>query len=217
MSEVAQALKKILVHLKGISFSETITADVDKALQLMDRLQPTCECVPRKSTSRMEVTVDLPGGQSVVITGEHSPLIAGLILEQVESAKHEKERLAIWGPIMIVLARMFPMLANAPGIDPWEPRKLDTWAKTAWDEAGQHAARFCLMVWNSGAKWKSGKFDMHAAWTKWDNTTRLADPLRAAAITWAKEEFRLTIPENNPRNPGCVHERMERLDVRATT
>jgi hypothetical protein len=112
----------------------------------------------------------------------------GGFLEQIEAAKHEEKRVAIWGPItgaanMTILARLFPMLANAPGIDPWEPRKLDKWAKTAWDEAGQHAARFCLMVFNSHTKWKSGKFDMHAAWTKWDKNHR------EAAMAWLTHPF----------------------------
>lgn len=178
--EVTQALKETLASLKRMSYDKPITAAVDRAITLADRLQPT--------PSRMEVKVDLPGGQSMTITGEHSPLIAGLILEQVESAKHEKERVAIWGPItgaanMTILARMFPMLSQAPGIDPWEPRQLDKWAKTAWDEAGQHAARFCLMVWNSRAKWKSGKFDLHTAWAKWDANHR------NAAMVWLTYPF----------------------------
>ncbi len=61
------------------------------------------------------------------------------------------------------MCKLFPDLRNAPGVDPWEPGELDTWAAT--DPMGANSksnVRFILGIWSgSGADyWKVGKFEL---------------------------------------------------------
>lgn len=72
---------------------------------------------------------------------------------------------------MTALAQTFPTLVGVPGVEPWEPDKLDEWLVTGGGvTAGSAmAGRFVLHVWNSDADtWKSGMFNLKDAMTRWD-------------------------------------------------
>jgi hypothetical protein len=62
--------------------------------------------------------------------------------------------------VMTRLARQFPVLKGAPGVEPWEPEVLDEWAMSGASGAGARAVtRFLLAVWNgSEYVWKVGGF-----------------------------------------------------------
>jgi len=112
-------------------------------------------------------------------------------------------------PKMTALCRTFPTLnhENIPGIDPWDPEKLDEWACGAAPSHGAlFAARFVLAVWNGRAgrvgkprktpekdswhgrwrfpfdtQWRCGPFDVVDALGTWDATHR------EAFIAWVKD------------------------------
>lgn len=69
------------------------------------------------------------------------------------------------GPEVIATAicRLFPDLQHAPGVDPWIPGELDTWAISDMRPSGTRAnVRFILSIW-SGADadvWKVGAFKL---------------------------------------------------------
>lgn len=67
------------------------------------------------------------------------------------------------------LARTFPCLRHAPGIDPWNADRLDTWAASGGPSHGEKcSAQFMLAVWNPDHAWRSGKFDLMEAMRIWD-------------------------------------------------
>ena len=69
----------------------------------------------------------------------------------------------------------FPSLAEADGIWPWNPVRLDDWAVAIGrDKRALHAARFMLGRWNSAFSWDCGKFDPKIAIQCWDNCHRRA-------------------------------------------
>ena len=61
----------------------------------------------------------------------------------------------------------FPSLRGEPGVAPWDPALLDSWAAAdGVDPAARHAVRFLL--WNWGGTWQVGAFDALAALVWWD-------------------------------------------------
>lgn len=62
--------------------------------------------------------------------------------------------------IITDLARQFPALKNAPGLNPWNPKALDEWASSGDASSGERAVvRFLLAVWNGSEDfWKVGPF-----------------------------------------------------------
>jgi hypothetical protein len=111
-------------------------------------------------------------------------------------------------PKMTQLARSFPTLDKADGIEPWDPEKLDVWAcgRTP-SHAGLHAARFVLAVWSGHmgraqkttykvknvesnmahfhieTPWHCGPFDAVDALGTWDARHR------ASFVAWASEPW----------------------------
>jgi hypothetical protein len=76
---------------------------------------------------------------------------------------------------MSALAKSFPTLEDAPGVEPWDPAGLNRWASGPAPSSGaRHAARFVLSVWN----WNN-RFDVHSAIRVWD------DRHVAAFAAWA--------------------------------
>lgn len=105
---------------------------------------------------------------------------------------------------MTGLARSFPTLARADGLEPFDPDKLDAWAMTGGPcHGGLLAARFVLTVWSGQAftfgqqhyikrrtpddlyrvrvetPWRCGLFDVVDALSTWDAQHR------AAFVAWA--------------------------------
>jgi hypothetical protein len=75
-----------------------------------------------------------------------------------------KKRLAETEARMLRLARTFPCLANAPGVDPWYADRLDEWAASSGPSDGEKcSARFILAVWSPDHEWHVGKFDLMEA------------------------------------------------------
>ena len=74
---------------------------------------------------------------------------------------------------MSELARSFPCLRNAPGIDPWDAQVLDRWAAGSVSHGEQVTARFLLAVWDASAEWQSGRFDLMEALHVWEPSHRL--------------------------------------------
>ena len=67
------------------------------------------------------------------------------------------------------LAKTFPTLRSAPGVAPWCPTKLDSWAASAQPStAAVHAARFVLSLWDNRRSWQCGSFDLVEAMRVWD-------------------------------------------------
>jgi len=86
---------------------------------------------------------------------------------------------------IVALARSFPSVAHAPGLDPWDPGAFAAWAAGPAPSTGaQHAARFVLSVWSCGG-WSEppGRFDLVKAWKVWD------DAHCAAALRWLRRPF----------------------------
>ena len=75
---------------------------------------------------------------------------------------------------MTALAALFPSLRDAPGLSPWDPRRLDAWATVAPNEAARHAARFVLGVFDDCEPWACGRFDVLRAVRAWDDEHRRA-------------------------------------------
>lgn len=55
---------------------------------------------------------------------------------------------------MTQLARMFPTLRGAPGIEPWDPEVLMRWSASRATHGAAHAVAFLLNVWNPNAEWR---------------------------------------------------------------
>ena len=91
---------------------------------------------------------------------------------------------------MAALAAEFPSMRGVPGTDPWDVEHLIEWSNSGAPTSGSiWAARFLLSVWNPSTNWNdfglpgAGKFDLHEAWSCWDN------PHRAAALKWLEAPF----------------------------
>lgn len=84
---------------------------------------------------------------------------------------------------MTGLARGFPSMRCAPGIDPWDPAALNYWASGPASHGERHAARFLLSVWDTSTDWEAGKFDVLEALRAWDL------PHRAAFLEWASDPW----------------------------
>ena len=77
----------------------------------------------------------------------------------------------------------FPALSEAPGIAPWNPNQLDSWAAESADDSNAvHSARFLLNLWMPAREWQCGRFDMNAAIQTWDRIHR------RAFLDWAARE-----------------------------
>ena len=50
-----------------------------------------------------------------------------------------------------------------PGLDPWEPHRLDDWAWNGRSTAEVIAVQFVLAVFNRHVEWRIGKFDIITA------------------------------------------------------
>jgi len=90
-------------------------------------------------------------------------------------------------PRMTAIARSFPSLRGAPGVDPWDVNRLGEWAATspAVTHGSRHAARFVLAAWNEDApeSFGLGPFRMMRAWQTWD------DAHRAAALAFLRDPY----------------------------
>ncbi len=103
------------------------------------------------------------------------------------------------------LVRSFHTLAAAPGVrhrgDDIDLATLDLWAShdpgfVEWlannpgegspypGEGARHAARFILNLWSTREPWRSGKFDVFEALSRWD------DSQAAAFKAWATNPWR---------------------------
>lgn len=62
--------------------------------------------------------------------------------------------------LIVRLARQFPALKKAPGLDPWDPEEFDSWGADGSTPAGARAAaRFVLAIWNGDEQiWRVGGF-----------------------------------------------------------
>ena len=82
------------------------------------------------------------------------------------------------------LVQSFPSLRGALGTQPWDALEFDAWACDSGLSHGTLcAARFVLSVWDPGAKWRSGRFDLAEALHCWDFDHHTAF-VRWAAKPW---------------------------------
>ena len=89
-----------------------------------------------------------------------------------------------YGAKMAALALSFPTLADADGVGPWDPDRLEAWLRSgAPGHGAMCAGRFVLSVWNSYHDWSSGRFDLHEALGCWDAQHR------AAFVTWVTKPW----------------------------
>lgn len=83
------------------------------------------------------------------------------------------------------LAKTFPCLRRAPGLDPWRPNTLDRWAASPSPSQGERVtARFLLTVWSPDEAWESGRFVLTEALRVWDVRHRRAFLIWASAPWW---------------------------------
>ena len=86
---------------------------------------------------------------------------------------------------MTHLALMFPSLAAAPGAQPWDALKLDSWTESVVvTQTARCSAQFVLTVWNAGVGWDCGCFNIIEAFRCWDVAHRCAFLQWAAAPWW---------------------------------
>jgi hypothetical protein len=82
-----------------------------------------------------------------------------ILEEEAKRLKEEGIRRELWGEVgpgaMTRLARMFPLLRMAEGIEPWDATQLLKWlcSSPAVTSGSFYAALFVLGVWNSGVDW----------------------------------------------------------------
>ena len=71
---------------------------------------------------------------------------------------------------LVALARRFPSLRDAVGLDPWNAALLDKWACSELAPCAQSmaAAQFVLFVADPRREWKCGRFEPSAAMLLWD-------------------------------------------------
>ncbi len=83
------------------------------------------------------------------------------------------------------LAASFHFLTGKPGVDPWDPDRLDAWAVSQGiTPAEGDCVSFVLHVWNPSAPWQIGPFDAMAALARWDARHRAAFVAWASAPWW---------------------------------
>ncbi len=131
---------------------------------------------------------------------------SAVIAEAVEvyalgRARGERRRVT-WGDegraSMTRLAKLFPSLNQAPGVEPWDVDELLRWAASGVLSHGEVlAAKFVLSVWNPGTDWEEiaredglledgqwfRRFDLFEAMNVWDQEHR------SAALTWIELPF----------------------------
>lgn len=84
---------------------------------------------------------------------------------------------------MTALARTFPTLADAPGVQPWDPKRLAEQLAKPWPGTGaRHALKFVLSVWSPPRD--EQRFDVMGALGAWDSTHREAFLAWAARPWW---------------------------------
>jgi hypothetical protein len=103
------------------------------------------------------------------------------------SMAREERRRELWGEIgpgaMTRLARLFPSLRDADGVEPWDSINLLRWALSGKSHGEALAAKFVLSVWNSTTDWEEiardhgiitepdhhfSRFDLYEAMGVWD-------------------------------------------------
>lgn len=88
-----------------------------------------------------------------------SPEAAAAVAEQLQRGQaREDRRRDVWGTDgaeqIVRLARSFPSLRNADGLEPWDAVAFLGWALgPACTSGSWHAAMFVLSVWNSTTDW----------------------------------------------------------------
>jgi hypothetical protein len=94
--------------------------------------------------------------------------------------RDQRARRARWpkdtSQALIKLAKMFPSLEDAPGIDPWDVDTFIKWLNGPAPGAGASAAgRFILGVWNNHTDWTElglappGRFSVFEGLAVWDH------------------------------------------------
>jgi hypothetical protein len=147
-----------------------------------------------------QVTIRIEGG---TLTGSPEA-----IAEWQRSKREQRDREQPWPKTdkgyvdtyaaMTTLARMFPTLRDAPGVDPWDATEFLRWTCTGGLSSGMlHAARFMLSVWNPRVDWnevaheegilegdeKLSPFNLHDALGCWDYEHR------DAFASWVRGAF----------------------------
>jgi hypothetical protein len=84
---------------------------------------------------------------------------------------------------MTTLARTFPSMRNASGIDPWDAEKLEAWAKGLLSHGERVTARFLLSVWDPKLAWELDPFDLMEALQIWDPNNQ------QAFLKWASDPW----------------------------
>lgn len=146
------------------------------------------------------MTFSLPWKDSV-LSGDSEEAVRQALAELEYSEALAERRREKWGDChteaMTKLARMFPALRQAQGIEPWDALKLLQWACRGVSHGELLAAKFCLMVWNRRANWefearehgliqpdgRFSEFDIFEAWGVWDHGNR------NAALEWLQCPF----------------------------
>lgn len=111
-------------------------------------------------------------GESSLKMAGHRFLIGSEAVFFTQNAKNlymtefTSEPTSVWG----LLALMFPVLAahhvsgrSLPGIEPWEPAKLDDWVWESRSHSETHAVAFVLSMYDDSENWRCGKFNLYQA------------------------------------------------------
>jgi hypothetical protein len=140
-----------------------------------------------KKRESVVVTAKLTTDDRGVTTIEGHPDAVGEAKAALRAAEERASaRRPLWTDdsrvAMTRLARRFPTLRNALGLDPWDATAFLRWACTVdLTSGGLHAVRFVLGVWNSTANWVEearrdgldgahlGRFDVFEALNAWDD------------------------------------------------
>lgn len=157
----------------------------------------------RPEDGRITTVRIIPKGDgSVEYEGDDISAIAEAV-EAFTHARSQHERRAVaWGKIgsesMTRLAKSFPSLRHAPGVEPWNVDKFLPWATSGVLSHGEVlAAKFVLSVWNPGTDWEDvaregglldegqrfRRFDLFEAMNVWDSAHV------RAALTWLESPF----------------------------
>lgn len=84
---------------------------------------------------------------------------------------------------LATLARSFPTLRAAEGLEPWDPETFHQWVWSHCGSGGRHAALFVLSVFNYNAEWDGERFSVVHAMAVWDESHR------EAFRTWARDPW----------------------------